>query len=380
MIYFDNSSTTGFKPECVINAVSNTLRYLSANPGRGSHTLAMRTALLVNKTRENVAKLVGCSSVERVIFGLNCTDALNTAIFGTVQPGGHVVTTACEHNSVLRPLFELQKRGQITLTVLEPGELGFVSPEQILNAIRGETYLVCVNHVSNVTGAVAPITQIGARLRQKFERILFLVDGAQSVGYTDIDMTEMNIDVLSISPHKGLHGIQGVGCLVLSDRVNILPIRFGGTGTASSSTYQPYDLPEALESGTLPTPAIAGLNAAVNWNRQHAAYMRGRLSELSIYALENLRKIPNVSVYTPPNTFNGIISFNVGRLNSGEVSDILCDQYDIGVRSGLHCAPLMHKHLGTLSSGAVRMSLGFENTFAEIDHLINAVIEISKSY
>lgn len=375
MVYFDNSATSGVKPESVINAVSASLKHLSANPGRSGHSLALKTGMLVHNTRKKAAELLGVSDLERIIFCLNCTQALNTAILGTVVNGGNVVTTALEHNSVLRPLFELQRMGKITVTVVAPNSKGIIETDAIYKAINGRTYLVAINHVSNVTGAVAPVFEIG-KLCKKLG-LMFLVDGAQSVGYGDVFVDEYNIDFLAVAPHKGLHAPQGIGILAIGKNAKIKPLIYGGTGTYSESVFQPSGLPESLESGTLPTPSIAGLNAAIVWNNKHRLAGQIKLTEVSAYALERIKSLKNITVYTPENTFNGMVSFNINHLGSMEVCNILSDEYDIATRGGLHCAPLVHKHLGTLNQGIVRASLSFENTFAEVHSFIKAISEIS---
>lgn len=377
MIYFDNSATTFLKPESVINAAVTAMKTLSANPGRSGHSLSLKAGMLVYSTRKNAASLLGADQPENVIFTLNCTQALNTAIFGTVESGGNVVTTANEHNSMLRPLFELQRMGKISVSVVSPDERGVITPQAIERALTPRTYLVAVNHISNVTGAVSPIDEIGKLCKRK--GIKLLVDGAQSVGYGEVHMLEQNIDMLAVAPHKGLHALQGVGMLVLGKNVTLRPLIFGGTGTQSESVFQPSELPEALESGTLPTPAIAALNAAVIHNQKTRAESRNKIHELSFYALDRLKRISGVRIYTAPDTYNGLVSFAVEGISSMDLGNILSSQYDIAVRGGLHCAPLIHRHLGTLKDGIVRASLSYDNTFGEIDFFLQAIEEISKT-
>lgn len=377
MIYFDNAATGGEKPDCVINAAVNAMRHLSANPGRSGHSLSLKAGMLVYSVRKKLAHMLGASDAERILFSLNCTQALNTALLGSAVSGGNVITTALEHNSVLRPLFEMQRAGRITVSVVPPGENGAVTVEGIERALTPRTYLVAVNHISNVTGAIAPLHEIGKFCRKKGLR--FLVDGAQSVGYGDIDITEQNIDYLAVAPHKGLHALQGVGVLALGDDVQLRPTLYGGTGTQSESVFQPNELPEALEAGTLPTPAIAALGAAVTYNEKTRVETRRKLRELSGYLLESLARIPGVHIYTAPETFNGIVSFTVDNISSMDVSNILSAQYDIAVRGGLHCAPLIHRHLGTLQTGIVRASLGAQNTFGEADFFVRAIREIAET-
>ncbi len=376
MIYFDNSATSGVKPESVINAAVSAMKFMSANSGRSGHSLSLKAGMLVYSTRKKAAKLLGLSEPERIVFSLNCTQALNTAILGTVQDGGNVVTTVTEHNSVLRPLFELQRAGKITVSLAEPNEHGVITANAIERALTPRTYMVAVNHVSNVTGATNSIDEIGKLCRKR--GIKFLVDGAQSVGYGEINISEQNIDYLAVAPHKGLHAIQGIGILALGADAP-QPIIYGGTGTQSENVLQPSELPESLESGTLPTPAIAALNAAITHNEKTRAQSREKIHELSAYILETLQTIRGVKIYTPQNVFNGMISFNIRGIGSMDASNILSSQYDIAVRGGLHCAPLMHRHLGTVETGIIRASISGDNTFGEAEFFLKAVKEIAET-
>lgn len=373
MIYLDNAATTYFKPTPVINAVGNALKYLSANPTRSSHSIAVKAGMLVEETRELTAKMFG-TTPDKVIFTLNCTDALDTAIFGTARRGGHIVTTALEHNSVLRPLIRLKELGLVDFTVVSPLVGGAVTAEQIAGAIRQNTYMIIVNHVGNVTGAPQPIAEIGY-LAEKYG-LLFLVDGAQSAGYRDINMERDKISLLALAPHKGLHAPQGVGLLLVRN-AEVRPFRYGGTGTESAKP-QPKELPEALESGTLPTPAIAGLNAALKYHAENKDAHRKKLNGLFYYTLGELSKISGVSLYTRKEFGGPVIAFCVRGMTSMEAGNILSDEYDICVRCGLHCAPLAHKHYGTLKDGMVRAAVGVDNTPDEINFFLQAVSEIAR--
>ncbi|MCL2061738.1 MAG: aminotransferase class V-fold PLP-dependent enzyme [Firmicutes bacterium] len=375
MLYFDNAATTGYKPLSVITSMQNALRYLSANPGRGGHSMSVKCARLIHKARTETAAFLGLKRGQ-IAFSLNCTQGLNYAILGTVQHKGHVVTTALEHNSVIRPLKELERAGKISLTVVKPDIFGVISAKAVQSAFTDKTYLAAVNYVSNVTGAAAPIKQIGSFCKAR--GVLFLVDAAQCAGYGRITMSEDNIDLLAFAPHKGLHGPQGLGVLAVREGIQIQPTILGGTGTESESPYQPQGLPECLESGTLPTPAIAGLLAAINWTKEHMSDGAVKLNALGDYARGELQKIGGVRLYNPKNAFGGIVSFNVKNLHSGDVADILSEQYDICVRGGLHCAPLAHAHLGTLEQGIVRASFGFDTLHPHVDFLIRAVKEIAE--
>ncbi len=371
MIYFDNSASTFYKPPEVINAVKNALTFLPANPGRSAHTASIKGALLVEKTRERLCSLLNC---DQVIFTDNCTGAINLALLGSAKKG-RIVTTALEHNAVLRTLHALKRSGVISLTVVYPEPSGLISAEKIENAISSDTYLVAINHISNVTGAIAPLDEIGKICFSKGVKLF--VDGAQSVGYEPIDMKKTGISMLAVAPHKGLHAPQGVGALAVNGEVSLSPVRYGGTGTASSELNQPNDLPEGFEAGTLPLPAIAGLCAALAWHEKNKEHNRDKLFFLSRYLKEGLKSV-GAELYLPEKAIDGIVSFNLPAFSSATVSNILSSQYGICVRSGLHCAPLVHEHLGTLKRGTVRVSLGCDNDEEDVEFFIEAIKNIMK--
>jgi len=373
MIYLDNSATTAFKPPEVKNAAVAAMEYLSANAGRSGHRKSVAAAMQVYRTRLKIADFVGCDG--NVVFTLNCTEALNLALLGSTVRGGHVVTTVYEHNSVLRPLYESERTSGIGISVAKPDRDGRIGFEQIRPLLRNNTYLVAVNHVSNVTGAVTDIEGIARGL--KGSKIRLLVDGAQSVGYRSLDMKKTGIDFLAIAPHKGLHSIQGLGVLCMSAGASLMPIKFGGTGTQSLSVLQPHDAPECFESGTLPLVAIAAANRAVDFTSKHFGEHREKIAFLSEKLLRGLAETENVRLMSDMDT-HGIAAFNIGALSSESVCDILDREYSIAARGGLHCAPLVHKHFSTIKSGAVRLSLGFDNTESEIDETLRAVREIAK--
>ncbi len=374
MIYFDNSATTNFKPTCVKNAVYSTMTYLSANPGRGSHSMAIKTASMVYLARKAIANEVGLKNPDRVIFTSSCTEALNLAIIGSMKKG-HVITTIFEHNSVLRPLFSKAKEFFTEISIVEPNGSS-IDVKSIERLIRKDTYMIIVNHVSNVTGQTAPLYDIG-KLCKKYG-ILFIVDGAQSLGYNKIDMESCNIDMLAIAPHKGLHAITGVGILAVCDNVRLRHIKYGGTGTSSTDLIQPSTFPDGYESGTLPTISISALVPAINWCEKNRIQNDKRIFELSEMIINGLLALPKITLYTPSNLRNGIISFNITGLTSSEACDILSSQYDICTRCGLHCAPLIHKYLGTISDGAIRVSISSNNTYGEAESLLIALREITE--
>ena len=374
MIYLDNSATTFFKPNCVKNAVYSAMSHLSANPGRGSHSASIKAGSLVYHARQMIAKEIGLDNPDRIIFTSSCSDALNLALQGSMKKG-HIITTIFEHNSVLRPLFSMAKKIDVEISIAEVNEHG-IDVKSIERLIRKDTYMVVVNHISNVTGQVAPLFEIG-RICKK-HGLLFVVDGAQSVGYNKVDMKYNNIDMLAIAPHKGWHAIMGVGVLAVQENVKLKHFRFGGTGTSSAEIIQPDTFPDGYEVGTLPLVAISSIIPAIKWCEKNRIKNDKQIFDLSEYLISSLKSMKNIKLYTPHYLRNGIISFNIDGIYSSQVCDILSFEYDICARCGLHCAPLIHKHLGTLNSGAVRISISGENTIGEIDELITAISEISR--
>lgn len=370
MIYFDNAATTLVKPDCVIRANDYAIKNLCANSGRGSHSASVKAAELIYRARKAVNELVGA---DETIFTFNCTDALNQAIFGTAKRG-HIVTTVYEHNSVLRPLEELSSRGVIRYSAVTPDAHGVIDPADIERAIRSDTYMIIVNHISNVTGTVAPVTQIG-KIAKKYG-LLYLVDGAQSVGYETVNMREIGCDYLTFSPHKGLHGVQGLGCLCVRRGAPLSPFRFGGTGTESHSLVQPRDIPEGFECGTMPVNAIYSLIAAINHYKKMPLGEKRNLAECGEFVRSELSKIKGIKIYGRYNQLPSIICFNSDTVTAAAIGDILNEQYDIATRCGLHCAPLAHRYLGTTSCGAVRASLSYHNTMSEAEMFVKAVSEI----
>lgn len=374
MIYVDNSATTHIKPKEVIKAVTSGLTRFSANPGRGGHKFAIDAAIEVAKVREKVKSFIGAPKSSNVIFTSGCTEALNLAILGTIHNGGHVIATCNEHNSVLRPLFHLKNQGLIDLSIATPQNNTKLTRSDIEKHIKSNTYMICVNHISNVDGMIADIDEIGELCAEKC--IIFLVDAAQSCGHIKIDMIKSNIDLLALAPHKGLYAPQGIGILAFSQRVTLSPIKFGGTGTESYSTQQPKNAPECFESGTVATPNILGLGAGINFVEQNFTEIERKIEDLTTYLNFELRKIPEIICYTHPDNHHGVIAFNIKSMESEQVCQILNDNFKIYARSGLQCAPLKHKHLGTLNTGIVRISLSYYNTFGEIIFILKAIRKI----
>ncbi len=371
MIYFDNCATGGFKPQAVYDAVSNVTKYLSANPGRSGHRLSVAGAGIMAECRSLLAKNFN-GSAERVIFTKNCTEALNLGIFGCIKKGGHVITTVYEHNSVLRPLCTLEKKGLITLTVVAPSENLDIA-DAIEREINIDTFLIVTTAVSNVTGEALPINKIGKLAKDK--DILYIVDGAQGGGHIRIDIKRDNISMLALAGHKGLYGVQGSGALVIADGVEIEPLIYGGTGSESFSLSQPDYYPEKLESGTHNLPAVAALNEGARYAFNNLDNFANHLLERTEYIINAISSVRGITCYSKPNPV-GIVSFTVNDMPSGEVADKLNADYDIAVRGGLHCAPLTHKFLNTFDGGLVRVSLAPQNSAREISLFLRAVREI----
>lgn len=377
MIYLDNSATTYIKPKEVVKAVNESLIHYSANPGRSGHKASIKTALKIEEVREKLAKHFNVSSGQNIIFTLNCTQALNLAILGSVKDGGHVICTENEHNSVLRPLEYLKKIGKIDYTVAYQSNPLGITLNDIKKCVQENTYMIICNHISNVNGSKADIKSIGQYCKEN--NFIFLVDGAQSCGHELIDMKEFCIDYIAIAGHKGFYAPQSIGALIMNDKYRPEPILFGGTGTNSLELFQPNIYPERLESGTISTPLIIGLGAGIDFVENHFKDIKNKLDDLTTYLNYELNKL-EITTYTHPQNSHGVIAFNIKDFHSNDIADILNEKYDICVRSGYHCAPLKHKALGTLNQGAVRVSISYFNTFSEIQRLLFAIKHIIKNF
>lgn len=372
MIYFDNSSTTLFKPESVLKSAIYG-QSIAANAGRSAHKKAMQAAMMIYQARKAVGEMVNNPYTDGIFFGFNCTDVLNAVILGSATPTGHIVTTALEHNSVLRPINALSK-DMINYDVVCPARDGLIKAADIERAIKPDTYMIIVNHVSNVTGAIAPLYEIGKIA--KAHKIKFVVDCAQSAGYLPIDQTACNIDALCFSPHKGLHGLQGLGVASVAENFDLKPIRFGGTGTDSQSTIQPTSMPEGFECGTLPVANIFSLIAAIKHNQtQDFDRLKAMGERLRSLLMDNARVI----MYTPSKSLGSIVTFNLSNMSPTACGDLLNSKFDIAVRCGLHCAPIAHRVIGTGATGAIRCSLSYENTDSEVDEFVKAIDYLSKT-
>ncbi len=368
MIYFDNAASGGRKPDSVQSAVCSAIK-VCANPGRSGHKLALACAITVQETRQTLNDFFGGYGFDRAIFTKNCTEALNIALFGVLKKGDHVITTPMEHNSVLRPLEALKRAGVITYDVCPLSDGGNVTPQAIVSLIKPNTRLVAVTAASNVTGATPPLKHIRAAIPKS---VLFLCDSAQGGGHIPIDMQGAGIDLLTLAGHKGLMAIQGSGALLFSDRVDPAPLTFGGTGSLSISLDMPDFYPDALEAGTISYPAIVSLLEGVRYLGQRFDLVRERTLALTAYLIDGLKKLQTYRLYSTPNE-SGIVAFSHEHLQSEAIASALSERFDIAVRGGLHCAPLMHQALGTVENGLVRVSFSHFNSVREIDALLSAL-------
>ncbi len=377
MIYLDNAATTYPKPKTVYQNVMKAMTEYGANPGRGSHSMAIEGARVIYETRELMAELFNLGDPMRVIFTFNATDGLNQAIKGVLNPGDHVITTSMEHNSVLRPIKEMEKHG-IENTIIQCAKDGRIKIEDIKAAMKTNTKLVVTTHVSNLTGTIFPIEKIGQLCKDN--NILYLVDGSQSAGVLDIDMKNFNIDLLAVPGHKGLLGPQGTGALLINCEAEIKQLKEGGTGSESSSMFQPSFYPDKLESGTHNLPGIAGLNSGLKYilDKGTKSIYSHEKKLIDIF-IHELKKNPKIEIYGPEDIEYrcGVVPINILDIDSSEVAYKLDTEYNIAVRPGLHCAPLAHKTIGTEKLGAVRFGIGPFNTKADILTAVKAVNEIS---
>jgi cysteine desulfurase family protein len=375
MTYLDNAATSFPKPEETIHAVNAFLSNIGGNPGRGGHPLSIDAARLVYEAREKLTSFVRGSRSERMIFTQNGTDALNLAILGLLNDNDHVITTALEHNSVMRPLDYLAKTRHVSVTVIPCSPDGALDMEALKKAAGTKTRAVIVNHGSNVIGSVQPLSAIRAVIGDT----TLIVDACQTIGNIPIDVEKERIDLLCFSCHKALFGIQGLGACYMQEGIDLVPLRFGGTGSRSESTEQPDMLPDKYESGTPNTPAIAGLLGGLTFIEQTgqpniAAKKRAAAKKI----LEGLRRNGRVRVYGAPE--NGdtlpILLMNIDGVEPSDVG-YECNRAGVCVRVGLHCAPVAHRTIGTFPRGAVRVSPGYFTSDDDIGRLLDVVNTIA---
>ncbi|MDP2945382.1 MAG: aminotransferase class V-fold PLP-dependent enzyme [Atribacterota bacterium] len=381
MIYFDNAATSYPKPKEVGQAMLHFLEKVGASPGRSGHRLSIEAGRMLYHTRESLAELFKVDDPLRIIFTLNATEALNLTLKGLLQPGDQVITSSMEHNSVMRPLRELEKKG-VEVKVVSCSPKGLLEPQDIEKSIRKNTKLIVINHGSNVIGTLLPIIEVGKIARK--HNILFLVDAAQTAGCYPLDIKRDNIDLLAFTGHKALFGPPGTGGLVVGERVDIKklnPLKTGGTGSHSESEEQPDFLPDIYESGTPNTVGLSGLNEGVRFIlKEGVDKIRQHELSLSWRLMKGLKEIPGVIFYGEEQVKDrvAVISFNIKDQLPSEVGLRLDEEYDIMCRVGLHCSPAAHKTIGTFPTGTVRFSLSWFNTFEEVDQAMIAVKNIAE--
>ena len=378
MIYLDNAATTMKKPQCVIDAVVNAMTNMG-NAGRGANEASLDASRIIYDTREKISDLFNLKNPSRVAFTCNSTESLNTAIKGVLTNKDHAITTALEHNSVLRPLYELESSG-MELSIVPCDENGNIDYDYFEKLIQNNTKAIVCTHASNLVGNLLDIKKIG-QIAKKHNLVL-IVDASQSAGVFPIDMDDMNIDILCFTGHKGLLGPQGTGGLCVREGVDIRPLKVGGSGVNTFSKTHPKEMPTILEAGTLNGHAIAGLNAALDYLKEEGIEnIQKREEELMFRFYNGIKDIKDIKIYGNfENKRAAIVAFNVGDMDSAAFSDELSLYYNISTRPGAHCAPLMHKAMNTVEQGAVRFSFSHYNTEEEIDTAINAVKEIAAIY
>ena len=377
MIYMDNAATTMHKPQKVIDAVVSAMSSMG-NAGRGASEAALSASRIIYDTRDRLARLFGAEDARRIAFTSNSTESLNIAIKGILDPGDHVITTVLEHNSVLRPLYEMEKKG-VELSIIGCDEKGMPDLAAMEAAVKENTKMIICTNGSNLTGNYIDVAVIGEMAHR--HGVIFAVDASQTAGVFPIDVQKMNIDILCFTGHKGLLGPQGTGGIYVKEGIELRPLKTGGSGIQTYSKEHPVQMPTALEAGTLNGHGIAGLHAALEYlEEEEIDNIRRRENELMWRFYNGVKDVPGVKVYGDYSQKErcAIVTLNIGDYDSSEVSDELLMEYDISTRSGGHCAPLMHEALGTVEQGAVRFSFSHYNTEEEVDTAIRAIHELAE--
>lgn len=377
-VYLDNAATSWPKTPGVIAAMQAYLENCGGSPGRSGHGKALASARMTYETRDMLSTLFNAPSPDRVVFTKNATEAINLVLFGFLNPGDHVIVSSMEHNAVMRPLRRLESCG-VSLSVVQCDSCGRLDPLMIKRALTPQTRLVMLLHASNVTGALSPIAEVAAIARES--GIRFAVDAAQTAGVCPIDIQSVGIDFLAFTGHKSLGGPQGTGGLILGPDVDLRPLIYGGTGSASESEIQPSFLPDKLESGTLNAVGIAGLGAALR-DLQDFDVKKVLEHEQQLMRLfrDGLRELPDIKVYGPKNASEsvGVLSLNIAGRSCEEVGMELERDFDIMTRTGLHCAPAAHRTIGTFEQGTVRFSVSRFNSESDIQAAVNALSRIAR--
>ncbi|QQK08768.1 aminotransferase class V-fold PLP-dependent enzyme [Miniphocaeibacter halophilus] len=378
MIYFDNAATTFPKPEIVYEKTLDAMKNFGANPGRSGHRLSLKMDREIFDVRQKLTDFIGGDNPLNLIFTKNCTESLNIAIKGIVEEKSHVITTAMEHNSVLRPLKQLENIGYIDLTIIPANELGLIDIDDIKNAIRENTKLCVITIMSNLVGTITEIDKISEILKEN--NIKLIVDAAQGIGYLNIDVIKSNIDILCFPGHKSLFGPMGTGALYINGDLELKTIMEGGTGSFSLDLNQPKVYPDRLEAGTLNGTSIVGLGAGIDFiNEVGLEVIRNHENQLKNKFIDGLKNIKEITVYGPKDSRQGhVVPINIKGLDSSELAFKLDDEYGICVRAGYHCAPLAHRSIGTEKLGAARFSFSYFNTLEEVQKALEILEKIAK--
>lgn len=380
-IYLDNAATTFPKPTSVYNDIVTFMSHIGSSPGRGSYASALESSRLVYGCREALCDFFNFDKPENVIFTTNITESLNILIKGLVKDGWHIITSSMEHNSVLRPLHQLKETMDIELDIVQCSEEGLLDVEEFKSKLKSNTRLVVLTHASNIVGTIQPLEAIGKICRDN--NIFFIIDSAQTAGTIPIDFKNLNCSALAFTGHKSLLGPQGIGGFLISDELNeqCNSLIVGGTGSLSSSIYQPDFLPDKFESGTLNTPGIVGLMAGIKYIKDTGIKnIQEKEEELCKLFLEGLLNMSEIKVYGLKNHKNrtSTISVNFNDRDSSEISYILDSEFGIMTRTGLHCAPLAHKTIGTYPEGTLRFSIGPFNDNKDIIYTLDSINKILK--
>ena len=379
MYYFDNAATSYPKPEEVYDTLIDIMKTKGANPGRGSHTMALEASREIYDTRLKLAKFFNIEDPLRIAFTQNATHSLNMAIKGYIKDGDHVITTSLEHNSVLRPLYSLKEDCGVDLTILEADINGKLTIDSIVSSIKEDTRAVVLTHASNLTGTILPVKELGKVLKER--NITFIVDASQSAGYLDVDVEDMNIDILCFTGHKSLYGPQGTGGIYVRKGIELSPLMEGGSGSQSKLKRHPREMPDLLEYGTLNAAGIGALGTGIDFvNKTGLEKIRNHEEELVNIFMEEISRLNGVKIYGPLDERRvPIVTLNIEGVDPSELSQILDEDFDIATRPGMHCAPLAHRSIGTYNTGAVRFSFGYFNTIDEVRYAANSLKEIVES-
>ncbi|MBS3811792.1 MAG: aminotransferase class V-fold PLP-dependent enzyme [Halanaerobiales bacterium] len=379
MVYFNNAATTWPKPENVYKEVNAFFRQEGVNPGRSQDLKTMNINRKIFDTREKLANFFGQKDSSRFVFTSGATESLNLAIKGLLNRGDHVISTRLEHNSVIRPLNDLIKEGRITVDYLSFNKKGIIERAMIEDVIKDSTALIVISHASNVLGTVNNIREIADFAQQN--NIKILLDAAQTAGVLEINLNQIKVDMLSIPGHKSLYGPPGIGSLFIRKNINLDTLMEGGTGSNSLNTSQPEVMPDKYESGTMNTLGIIGLGAGLDFIRKTEInkIYKHEINLLKNF-IEGLSEIKNIVIYGSRDLKQkvGVLSINLSNLSAAKFAYLLQNEYNISVRSGLHCAPFLHKEMGTVDKGMVRFSFSFFNTLDEVNYALNVIDDIAK--